>query len=107
MIHIRFSNNGVKHLSTWKMSTSEFLLPNKIKKHNKSYKKYESTNLVIIPNGVSVWFWNLSKNQTFPEPKDEYDETILLWFTSKLDNCYLWMIRYEFFYKFLWTFLTK
>ena len=31
------------------------------------------------------------------KPKDEYDETKLLWFRPQLNNCYLWMIRFEFF----------
>ena len=68
MIHSRFSNNRVKRLSTWKISSSEIILRNGNKNHNNSYKRYTSTNQVIIPNGVSFWFWfwNLSKNKTFP-----------------------------------------
>ena len=49
----RFSNNRVKYLSTCKMPSSKFLLLNKNKNHNNSYNSYKSTNLVIIPNGVS------------------------------------------------------
>ena len=34
------------------MSSSEFLLLNKSKNHNNSYKNYKNTNLVTISNGV-------------------------------------------------------
>ena len=68
MIYSRFTNNRAKHLSTWKIHWSElFLLLNKIKNHDSSYKSFKNTNLVIILNGVSFWFFfrNLCKNQTF------------------------------------------
>ena len=43
-----------------------------------NYKRYKNTNLVIIPNGVSFWFWfrNLNKNQTFPEPRFKVAEPV-------------------------------
>ena len=41
------------------------------------------------------------------KPKDEHDETKLLRFKLRLNNCYLSMIRYELIGQLLWIFLTK
>ena len=76
-IHSRFSINRAKYLSIWKRSSSKFLLLNKNKNHNNSYKSYKNTNLVtfpmVFPSGSdkeSNLFWaeNLV-NQTLAEPE--------------------------------------
>ena len=51
IIHSRFRNNQVK------MHSSEFLLLDKNKSLNNSYKSRKNTNLVIIHNGLSFLFY--------------------------------------------------
>ena len=76
-IHSRFSINRAKYLSTWKRSSSKFLLLNKSKNHNNSYKSYKNTNLVtfpmVFPSGSDkelnhFWAENLV-NQTLAGPE--------------------------------------
>ena len=87
MIHSRFTNNGINYLSTWKMSSSGFLLLDKNKNYNYCYKSHKISNLVLNPNFILILIPK-PQNQTFPGPRikvAEPDKNLKI--NTKKQNC--------------------